>query len=99
MEPVAGFVVFRETGRVERTAIAGRGQAFEGAPVEASADAVGRQEAAQDLADGNVFALVFRELVAVQAVGELADGRWERQYRDLHHGVLTREEVDQTEGI
>ena len=40
MQQVAGFVVFREAGRIEGAAGAGRGETLQGGPVEACAHPV-----------------------------------------------------------
>ena len=85
MEQVAGFVVLGEAGRVEGAAAARGGQPVQGCPVEARAHAVGRQEASQMLADGNVLVLVFGEFVAVQPVRPFAERGGKRQHRHLHH--------------
>src|ERR1035437_6239220 len=99
VQQVAGFVVLGKARGVEGTAAARGGHAFQGRPVEARAHAIGRQEAAQALADGNVLVLVFGEFVAVQPMGPFAEGGRQRQNRHLHHGVAPREPVDQTKRL
>ena len=95
----SGFVILGEAFGVEYAPVARGCQTFQRRPVEAGTHAIGRQEAAQALADRNILMLIFRELIAIQAVSQVADSRGQRKHRNLNHLMVVREPVDQAQRI
>ncbi len=88
MQPQPVLVIFGQALRLEDAIAAGGGQSLQRLARERGADSVRGQEAAQDLPRGNVLGLVFGELIAVDAMDQLAERRRQRQHRHLHHPVL-----------
>ena len=99
MQTEAGFVVFRQARGVEYPAMPLVGQPLQGLPAESGSHPIGRQEAAQSLPRRNVLDLVFGELVAVDAVGDLAQRRRQREHRNLHHLIIPGEPVDEPQRL
>ena len=63
-------------------------------PGETGPDPIGRDETAHDLTSAHVFHLPLGELVAVDPMDEIAEGRGQRQHRDLDHLETIRVGVD-----
>ena len=94
MQPKAVLVVFGETFRLEDAIGMGGGQPVERAAREARAHSAGRQKAAQERPRRHVSALVFGELVAVDAVEQLAQRCRKGQHGNLHHVVVLAVVID-----
>jgi hypothetical protein len=90
----ADFVVFGEIGGVENAVVVLDGGGFDGPSGVAGSHAVRRQESPQQPPRGDVLGLVFGELVAVDAVGEVAEGRAQREHGNLDHAVAVHGVAD-----
>src|SRR5579863_3404860 len=94
MQPQAVFVVFGQAGGLEDEVVIGYRELLDCIASVSGADSVGRNEASEHGARRHVLELPLGELVAIDAMNELAQGGGQRQHGNLDHVVVVRIGVD-----